>query len=1530
MKFRPVVTILATLLTVSAAAGVCPLGDLDGNCRVDIYDLKIFAQQWLDASGSCSGPGCADFDGVNRVNMADFSVLEDCWRMTGSALVINEFMASNSSASGIHDPQGDYDDWIEIYNATNGPIDIAGMYVTDNLDNPTKWQIPSGYAAQTTIPAHGYLILWADGETGDGPLHLSFNLDKDGEDVGLFLDANTTMDGIAFSTQITNYSYGRYPDGNDQWYILSTPTPGSSNSGITAEMPGFSRTSGVFTTSFSLVLTAEPGAVIRYTTDRSTPTASSPIYSSPVSIGGTAQVRARAYRTGFLPSPVVGHTFIKLNADMQGFNSNLPIVIIETFGQEIYGWPNDKILHPVSAIFIDANDGGRATITDSPEFAGRAGMHVRGHSSRGWPKKSYKFETWDEDNNDLKVDLLGLPGDSDWVVHAPYCDKTMMRNVLAYKWFGDLGEYSVRTRYFELFMNENGGAITLGDLNSVDPCAPFNYNGDYRGVYALVETIKQGKDRVDIAEIGPGDNTEPNVTGGYIVKIEMPRGDPSDPIFSAGCSTWWSNVYPQPDRITSAQQSWLISYLNTVQSKMGSGAYADAIDPNAFFNYRCLVELAKNNEEQVFSTYWHKDRAGKMRWGPLWDYDITFGNINYGGCWNTVGFHSSRDWGCWGLVFDQREFEMGYADRWFDARKDILNTEKLMSDINDINALLTEAQVRNYRRWPVLGIYLWPNPDWGVDETPYNNPPTTYRGNVDWMKNWILNRLAWLDLNVGYAAPPPVINLNGVPNGGGYAQTGDIVSMSAPAGTIYYTTDGNDPRLPGGAVRPGALTYSAGSSTVTFVAEAVDKRVLVPTSDIGTTWRGANEPYNDSSWRNGTGGVGYDRNTSGVDYTPYINTNVEPNMYNKMGSCYIRIPFNADGNQLPQYTSLKLSVRYDDGFVAFINGSEVASANPASPLLWNSLASTTHDDSQAIILQEFDISSHLNDLHSGSNILAIHGLNQSTTSSDFLISAELTGTVPSQSGIVLAGTTRFKGRIKDGSSWSALNDAAFAVGPVAQQLRVNEIMYHHLDTNDPNDPNAEFIELTNIGPNTINLAWVQFTDGIDFTFPSVAIGPGQYTVVVKDRNVFEQVYGTGINIAGQFSGSLDNGGERITLKDAAGGVIHDFEYKDGWRENTDGEGFSLTIIDGNDPDVNSWGCKDAWRASAYIGGSPGEDDGGVVPNPGAIVINEILAHSHSGMPDWIEFYNTTGDAIDISGWFVSDSDTNLMKYEFRPGTTIGAYGYLVVYEDANFGTAANDPGRHAAFALSENGETVYLSSGDNSEITGYRDKEDFGASETGVTFACYRKSTGEHNFVAAGANTPGSENAYPKVGPVVIGEIMYHPQHVEPSNYDDDKYEYVELKNISGSAVTLYDSNEGESWKFTDGIDYTFPAGPNAVTIAAGGFVVVVKDRSAFSARYPGVSPTIIYGPYDGWLANDGEKVELSMPGDVDEFQVRHYICVERVDYSDGLHPDSCPETADPWPGAADGQGKSLGRRYLELYGNDPNNWSAANPTPGQ
>jgi hypothetical protein len=1363
----------------------CPAGDLDGNCRVDWFDLGIFTGQWLDDPGCVGYPNdCADLDGLDDgINLKDFAALADSWLIEGIILVINEVMASNNTT--VADPQSQYDDWVEIYNSTDITIDIGGMYLADSGN---IWQIPADRPNDTSIPPHGYLIIWADDNAGDTPgLHADFKLNADGDEVHLYAaDGTSLIDSISFDEQVSDISYGRYPDASGDWFSMSEPTHGYAN---TIGMSGavyFSRPGGTFTSTFDLGLTTESQtADIYYTLDGSEPTdMTGTLYTTEFSISQTKWVRARAYEAGLVAGPVTSNSYIKLDPDVADFNSNLPIVVIDTFGYDIDAeWVSEtRPFRPVISAFIDTDQvTGRTAITDQAQYDGYGGMHVRGNSTAEYDKKQYRFETWDEYGQDENVSLLGLPSESDWIIHGPFSDKTLMRNYQIYTWSNLIGRYASRTLFIEVFIDQDGDGVIEWDtgLEGSDT--------DYRGVYVLMEKIKRDDDRVDIARLEPTDVAEPEITGGYMLKKDW-GGDGFTTTTYDDFLIYWD---PEFDELTTAQKIWVEAHFNAFEAALAGSDfdnpfhvdyYGNYIDILSFIDHHILVEFGKNVDGFLLSTFLYKERNGKINMGPIWDYNGALGGADYICDWDPVGWLYEADDGiccpaevccvqdsCWRYkggcegdelpnhyswyerLFQDPEFLLKYADRWSELRENLFVTVKMLADIDYNAALLTDSGApdspvnRNFTRWDTLDSDLWPN--------YYDNCHTsgnTYTDYVNWLRDWVSGRLTWMDsaVDVEYGAVPPVIKLNGSDaNQGGYANVGDSVTITGGA-TIYYTTDGSDPREHGGVISGSASLYS-----------------------------------------------------------------------------------------------------------------------------------------------------------------------------------------PS---ITLNGTTQIKARIKSGSDWSALNEATFSVGPVAENLRITELMYHPKDTNDPNDPNAEFIELKNVGGTTINLNLVSFTDGIDFTFPNIALDSNDYVVVVRDPNVFASHYpsfsGT---IAGRYSARLSNAGERIQLADALGQTILNFSFKDGWYHITDGEGFSLNIIDAANPDPNTWEYKQYWQSSSVVGGTPGDNDTGHVAAPGDVVINEVLTHTDDLVyGDRIELHNTTVSTINIAGWFLSDNPGNLKKYEIQPGdprASVPLGGHVVFNSVDDFRDLA-DPGCHVEFGLSELGETVYLSSGSAGELTGgYCEKEDFKAAERDVSFGRYTKSPASANdidFVAMQYGTFGTTNTDPNVGPVVISEIMYHP-------VTNTYAEYVELRNITSGTVQLYDpAYPANTWQLTDengGIEYYLPAG---TTIDPNGYLLLVKNKTAFDSEgYPAVPGTVqILEWVAGRLSNAGEKIQISKPGTPEPGTgFVPYIRVDRVNYSDGNHPENFYGLpADPWPTTPDGGGQSLHRIVLGDYGNDVANWQAASPSPGQ
>ena len=474
-------------------------------------------------------------------------------------------------------------------------------------------------------------------------------------------------------------------------------------------------------------------------------------------------------------------------------------------------------------------------------------------------------------------------------------------------------------------------------------------------------------------------------------------------------------------------------------------------------------------------------------------------------------------------------------------------------------------------------------------------------------------------------------------------------------------------------------------------------------------------------------------------------------------------------------------------------------------------------------------------------------------------------------------------------------------------LRITEIMYHPapLTGNTNNVEEFEYVELKNIGPQVLDLRGVRFTRGIDFDFTSSAVTilpPGAAVLVVRNPVAFAARYGTGFNIAGQYTGALDNGGETIRLEDAAGEKILEFAYDSSWYPVTDGLGFSLVIVNEAAP-WQTWGDKESWRASSVVNGSPGT--GEAAPNIPAILVNELLTHTDPPQVDAIELFNPNSADVNIGGWFISDDPGRPKKFRIPDPTVIRAGGYQV-FTEADFNAT---PGVGTSFAFRSTGDEAWLFSGDaNMNLTGYSHGFRFGAAQNGETFGRYVTSAGEEQFPAQRSDTIGSANSGPLVGPVIITEILYHPA----SGGD----EFVELMNITSTNVPLFfPSIPTNTWRLS-GLGFSFPTnvtlGPNQLLL------VVATDPGKFRSKYSVPASVAVFGPFTGLLQDDGESLELQRPDTPDTNGIP-YITVEAVRYSNVV----------PWPVGADGTGGSLQRRVSAEYGNDPSNWIAAPATPG-
>ncbi|MCX8109430.1 MAG: CotH kinase family protein, partial [Verrucomicrobiae bacterium] len=499
-----------------------------------------------------------------------------------------------------------------------------------------------------------------------------------------------------------------------------------------------------------------------------------------------------------LPSKITTAIYTILDKDLVGFDSNLPLIIINTYGRRIEPDLTERV--PATMTVIDTKrPSNRARLTARPDYHGRVGIEGRGQTSWMFPKKPYNVELRDENDDDLSVPLLGMPADSDWVLLNLYNDKSFMNDFLAHELFEQMGHYAVRRRYVEVFLNG-----TRHD-NSADPSGKVAYN-DYVGIYLLLEKIKIGPNRVNLARLTPADEQEPEISGGYIFKKD--KDSPGDISFTTSSGQYLKFHDPKGQDLTATQRNWLVNYINKLESALYGSAwldpvrgYAQYIDVDSFVDNHWIVEFTKQIDGYRLSNYFQKDRGGRVKMEPIWDWNLSFGNADYLDCQYPQGWYwpliSSYDH-IWlrRLIAEpgSADFNQKIVDRWSVLRTNVFNPSRLIARMDQLAAMLGEAQARDFARWPRPGQYVWPNP-------PGLASATTYSQVLTWVKTWISNRFNWIDSQFVRA---PAANVSP-----GQVTQGTVLSLSAPAGTIWYTLNGSDPRAAGGSVSSSAVRYSA-------------------------------------------------------------------------------------------------------------------------------------------------------------------------------------------------------------------------------------------------------------------------------------------------------------------------------------------------------------------------------------------------------------------------------------------------------------------------------------------------------------------------------------------------------------------------------------------------------------------------------------------------------------------------------------------------------------------------------------------------
>jgi len=422
--------------------------------------------------------------------------------------------------------------------------------------------------------------------------------------------------------------------------------------------------------------------------------------------------------------------------------------------------PDEIIIKPEDRLpQIEVNTNG-GTIVDEPKISaditiseadvvtydGNIGIEFRGATSQTFPKKSYGLETWDENNEDINVSLLGFPEEEDWILYGPYSDKSLMRNILIYDLSRDIDMYASRSKFVELTINN-----------------------EYQGVYVFMEKLKRDSQRIDINKLNDDENSGEDLTGGYILKIDKTAGSnlgegyndlnsftsPHAPLnASVGQEINFLYEYPDAEDITTEQKDYISSYVADFENALASSDFMDPvlgykafIDVPSFIDFFLLNEISNNVDGYRLSTFMHKDKNEKLKMGPIWDFNLAFGNANYCGGGNTNVWAYKFNERCsgdfwlipfwWDKLLQDPVFVAELKARWNVLRGGAFSETSILAKISSYKDTLEKAGAidTNFDTWEILGVELWPNNFVGDSFLEENN----------YLTNWAMDRLTWMD-----------------------------------------------------------------------------------------------------------------------------------------------------------------------------------------------------------------------------------------------------------------------------------------------------------------------------------------------------------------------------------------------------------------------------------------------------------------------------------------------------------------------------------------------------------------------------------------------------------------------------------------------------------------------------------------------------------------------------------------------------------------------------------------------------------------
>ena len=1118
--------------------------------------------------------------------------------------IISEFLASNKSS--LKDEDGESGDWIEIHNPENIEADLTGYSLSDDPEVLQKWTFPAG----TSLPAYGRIIVFCSGKNRLelNRLHTNFSIATSGGSLQLSNAAGQIVSEFKdYPQQRSDISYGIKRNGIKGFFDPPTPREinGTALTGFVADTV-FTKKRGFYEGFFVTgISTQTDDASIRYTLNGTKPTPETGIiYDGPFLIASSTIVRAMAYKEGMVPTNVDAQSYLFTGDIINQPEMNPEIANSPTYRNELR--EALKELPVVSLSFEQDSVFGRRGIYENPDDKGRgsereihfeyfdpanpddsvhepAGLRIHGGNSRQHPKKPLRIYFRD-DYGDSRLEheifpgspvksfkslLLRGGGHDAWIFDSRWREASFVRNQFLHQLQREMGQPSPYGRHVNVFLN-----------------------GQYWGLYELQEFPHEhynadhhGGDPEDWDVVKHGQEVEAGSRSAWDALINLAENGINSSNDYAAIQEYldlenFADAMIQ--RIWASDEDWLSPF------------FLDGRDISTFSDDKnwYVGRKSRNGTTKFFFYNWDAEMSMGIPFSDLQTFENDFSRI--------------RTAQSPGIIYDALrrypEFQLFFADR---LRKHCffggaLTIGPLRENWSHYTDTVRSPVVAESARW---GVQAWLEQD---RFSPFTRDDEWLPA-VSWVRDQFLpNRSAEILDQFRQVSLYPNTEAPLVLPYGANSATPIEVSMNTGTNnsTIYYTTDGSDPRLAGF------------TSTETLIGENSNVRVIIPDAlidnEIGFRWRSVNPPSNLASWISGTNGVGYERSSRG-NYLPFISTAVDE-MWDKNPSLYLRYQFEVpDLKTLESLSSLLLQMRYDDGFAAYLNGTLVSWSNYGTSA-WNSTASSPTSDDEAVVFENFDLTPQVSQLQVGTNVLAIHGQNTSPRSSDFLIEAALTSSnsTPSQispsalsySGPIELNTSRvIKARtLTESGQWSALTESYFSIANAAnaENLLVTEIHYHPADAStaeelavSTNKDDYEFLELLNTSGNEIDLSDYQFTRGLTFTFPQGStIAPSARRIIVSNRQAFLARYGIENEaiILGEFNrdSNLSNGGETLELRDSKDNLVFSFQYNDKspWPTAPDGLGPSLYLVSASTPS-SQLGEAERWQASNVPNGTPG-------------------------------------------------------------------------------------------------------------------------------------------------------------------------------------------------------------------------------------------------------------------------------------------------------------------------------------------------------